>query len=100
MMPSCKAKPAVGEESPAKTAKRSEGKVMINYGYSSNQIDVSKNTLKEAIEKKNYIKDECWINSIYDFYNDSLLRPDEKRNMITRKTILKDLNRTEENIKN
>ena len=45
------AKQAVGGESPARTAKRSEDKVSIKYRYSSTQIDVSKNTFKEAIEK-------------------------------------------------
>ena len=93
-------KPAVVGEGPATTAKRSEDKVGIKYRYSSTQIDVSKSTFKEAIETQNYIKDECWINSIYDFYKDSLLRPDKKRNLITREIILKDLDRTEENIKN
>ena len=63
------------------------GQVGIKNRYSSTQIDVSKNTFKEAIERKNYIKDECWINSIYDFYKDSLLRPDKKRNLITREII-------------
>ena len=72
----------------------------IKYRYGSTHIDVSKNTFKEAIERKNYIKDECWINSIYDFYKDSLMRPDKKRNPIFREIILKDLGRTQENIKN
>ena len=90
------AKPAVVGESPATTAKRSEDKVSIKYKYSSTQIDVSKNTFKEVIERKSYIKDECWVNSIYDFYKDSLVRTDKKRNLITREIILKDLGRTEE----
>ena len=54
--------------------------------------------IKEVIQRKNYIKDELWKNSIYDFYKDSLLRPDKKRNLITREIILKGLGRTEENI--
>ena len=36
----------------------------------------------------------------HDFYKDSPLRPDKKRNLITREIILRDLGRTEENIKN
>ena len=75
---------AVVGEGPATTAKSSEDKVGIKYGYSSTHIDVSKSTFKEAIERQNYIEDECWINSIYDFYKDSLLRPDKKRNLITK----------------
>ena len=45
------------------------------------------------------MKNECWINSIYDCYHDTLLRTDKKRNMITRATILEVLGRTEDNIK-
>ena len=63
-----KLKPAVVGEGPATTSKRSEDKVGIKYRYSSIQIDVSKSTFKEAIERQKWIKDGCWINSIYDFY--------------------------------
>ena len=39
---------------------------MIKYRYSSNQIDVAKDTLKSAIDNDKYIRNECWINAIYD----------------------------------
>ncbi len=45
-------------------------------------------TFKEAISnQKNYAKDECFLNTIYDFYRDNLLKADEKRNAITRESI-------------
>jgi hypothetical protein len=50
----------------------------INYKYIETNVDMSFNTLKEAIENKNYIKDECWLNSIYDFYKDTLLKEKKK----------------------
>ena len=46
----------------------------ISYKYIETNVDMSFNTLKEAIENKKYIKDECWLNSIYDFYKDTLLK--------------------------
>ena len=72
---------------------------MIQYCYASNQIDVAQDTLQEAMKNEKYVKNECWLNSIYDFYHDSLLRTDKKRSMITRETILQVLDRTEDNIK-
>jgi hypothetical protein len=56
-------------------------------------------TFKEALGKQNYAKDECFINSIYDFYHDSVLKTDKKRNVITRANILKTIGKTEENVK-
>ena len=55
--------------------------------------------MEAAIKNNKYVENECWINSIYDFYHDTLLRPDKKKNMITRQTILEVLGRTEEDIK-
>ena len=55
-------------------------------------------TLQEAIEIKNYIKNECWINTIVDFYGSTLMSAN-KRKHVTREIILKDINKTEENIK-
>ena len=51
------------------------------------------------MENKRYVQNECWLNSIYDFYHDSLLRTDKKKDMVTRETILQVLDRTEDNIK-
>ena len=62
---------------------------MIQYCYASNQIDVAQDTMKEAMENKRYVKNECWLNSIYDFYHDLLLRTDRKRSMIQERTSYK-----------
>ena len=42
---------------------------------------------------------ECWINTLYDNYDQTLLRSDKQKNLITRETILEVLGRTEDNIK-
>jgi len=41
---------------PKRTAKRSTENIAIKYAYINNELDLSKNTFKEAIEKKKYIK--------------------------------------------
>ena len=72
---------------------------MIQYRYASNQLDVAQDTMEKAKKNDKYVKNECWINSIYDCYHDTLLRTDKKRNMITRATILEVLGRTEDNVR-
>ncbi len=51
-------------------------------------------TFKQAISKQNYAKDECFLNTLYDFYRDNLLKADGKRNPITRESILKTIGKT------
>ena len=99
MVLSADKKAEIAGTAPRLTRKRGDDKIMIQYRYASNQIDVSKDTMEAAIKNNKYVENECWINSIYDFYHDTLLRPDKKKNMITRETILQVLGRTEEDIK-
>ena len=75
-------------------------KMAAHYGDTTTDIDLDADTLKEAISKGNYQKDECFINSLYDFYGDNLMRADKKRNVVNRVTILKTIGKTEETIKN
>ena len=92
-------KPEVAGAAPIATRKRTGDKLMIQYRYASNQLDVAQDTMEKAMKNEKYVKNECWINSIYDCYHDTLLRTDKKRNMITRATILEVLGRTEDDIK-
>ena len=85
------------EYSPLDEGLHSVTKLSINYKYVETKIDMSANTLLEAIENKNYIRDECWINTIVDFYGDNLMS-DKKRNRVTRETILQDIGMSEEDI--
>ena len=52
---------------PLTNAQRATEKVMINYKYSSNMLDLNLSTFKEATQRNHYRKSECWINSLYDF---------------------------------
>ena len=64
-----------------------------------NNIRFNKNTFRQALENENYKRNECWLNTLYDHYHDSLLNPNRsQRYVITREKILDTIGRTEENI--
>ena len=84
---------------PLRVAHRSGEKLMIQYMYCSNQLDLTKSTFREAMIQERYVKHECFLNAIYDTYRDSLLSPSKKRYVITRQILLDLLQRTEETIK-
>ena len=69
------------------------------YRFTTTTLDLTKDTLKEAIENKQYVKNECFINSLYDFYGDSLLKTKSQRYMINRAKIFKIIGKTEDDIK-
>ena len=68
------------------------------YRFTTTELDMEASTFKEALGKQNYAKDECFINSIYDFYHDRLWKADRKRSVITRASILKTIGKTEDNV--
>ena len=70
----------------------------MNYRYIHTNIEMSANTFQKAIELNRYVENECWINTIYDFYKDSLLR-ENKRHRITRENELETIGHTEETVK-
>ena len=78
---------------------RDGGKYSIYYKYIETHVDMAEDTFMEAIRNKNHTENECWINTIYDFYKDTLLA-ENKRKQITRATILNDIGMTEDTIKN
>ena len=78
---------------------RDTTKISRRFNYITTELDLSKDTLKQAIEIDQYVKNECWINTLYDFYGETLLAPDKKRNLITRSMILQIIGKTEETIK-
>ena len=78
---------------------RDTSKISTYYNYISTELDLSKTTFEKAIKVDQYAKDECWINTIYDFYGDNLLSCDKKRNVITREIILEIIGKTEDTIK-
>ena len=92
-------KPTNRKYNPYKAPLKSTSNVSINYRYIHTNVEISKDTFAEAIKQEHYIENECWINSIYDFYKDSLLR-ENRRHRITRETILETIGHTEDTVKN
>jgi hypothetical protein len=91
-------KPAT-PHNPTKTKLKNAQKLAINYRYTHTEVDLSKDTFKKALDNKNYVVNECWLNTLYDFYKDTLLSPTKQRYRITRQTLLEILGKTEDNIK-
>ena len=68
--------------------------------YIDTVLNLEADTLKEALDNKTYVKNECWINTLYDYYKDDLLNLEKsKRYCITKAMILETIGKTEENIK-
>ena len=68
--------------------------------YISTELDVNCNSLRAAIENKSYIPNECWINTIMDFYNDTVLsQAKSTRYRVTREKMLELLNVSEDTVK-
>ena len=51
---------------PKTSKKRESSKISTKFNYISTELDLTKDTLKEAIQKKHYIKNECLFNTFYD----------------------------------
>lgn len=49
-------------------------------------------TIQEAIKKENYIENECWINTLTDFYADTIMN-ERTRNRLTRDKIIEIIGR-------
>jgi hypothetical protein len=54
--------------------------ISCNYNYIETKLNLDKKTFLEAIKNEKYIESECWINSITDFYGDTLMS-NKKRNV-------------------
>ena len=52
--------------------------VSCNYNYIETLMNLDSKTFMESIKKENYKQNECWINSITDFYGDTLMNTDKK----------------------
>jgi len=81
-------------------ARDSVGCISMYSKYISTHLDVKYNNFKESIENKNYIQNECWINTLIDYYGETILSPDRSlRYRITWEKLLDILNVSEETIK-
>ena len=55
-------------------------------------LKMSEDTIQKAITQGNYIKNECWINSLTDFYSDTIMN-ERTRNRLTRDKIIEIIGR-------
>ncbi len=73
--------------------------VSCKFNYIETSLNLDSKTFMESIKKEKYTHNECWINSITDFYGDTLMNINRKRNILTRDKLLTILNNTEETVK-
>ncbi len=72
----------------------------MNSIYISTELDMTFDNFKEALDNKNYIENECWINTIMDYYGNTILSPDKAlRYRFTRENLLDILKVNEETVK-
>ena len=82
---------------PKRVKNRDGEKMTCYYRYISTELDLTTNTFKEAIANNNYRSNECFINSIYDTYKDTLFN-DNRKQYITRDDILSIIGKTENEV--
>ena len=87
------------EFDPKRIKNKGGNQIAAYYRYSTTELDLSVDTFKEAIAKTHYVKDECFLDSIYDFYKDNLLSSNKQRNVITRASLLETIGKSEEEVK-
>ena len=71
--------------------------VSMYHRYIQTPLDPQYETFKEAIKVEHYVKNECWFNTLTDYYKDTLMG-DHKRekNKLTKEAVLKIINKTED----
>ena len=87
------------EFDPKRIKNKSGDRIAAYYRYSTTELDLTANTFKDATAKAHYVKDECFLNSIYDFYKDNLLSASKQRNVVSRESLLKTIGKTEDEVK-
>ena len=70
--------PTKGKYKPLDTPLRNQEKVSIYHKYIETPVNLEYETLREAIENKNYVENECWLNAITEHYKESLLSKKKK----------------------
>ena len=68
--------------------------------YIQTPLDSEFETFKEAINVKHYKENECWFNTITDWYKDTLMGEKRReKNRLTKESMLKLMNKTEDDFK-
>ena len=84
---------------PKKRKLRNSDNIGIYHRFIETELDPEYETFAEAIRVKHYVKHECWINTLTDFYKDTLMGEKRKQQM-TRETVLNLIGTTEDEFKN
>ena len=71
---------------------RDSSNVSIFHAYIYTHLKMNEDTIRKAIKQGNYIKNECWINSLTDFYSDTIMN-ERTRNRLTRDKIIEIIGR-------
>jgi hypothetical protein len=87
------------QHSPLEEKRKNTQNIGINYQFCLTKLDLSLETFEKAIENNKYIKNQCWINTLNDFYASSLLSQDKApRYRITKQKVLDILKKTEQDL--
>ena len=68
--------------------------VSMFHKYVNTPVNMIASNLKEAIHREDYIKNECWINALLDFYGNSLMN-EKRKNRLTREKVLEIIGRND-----
>ena len=79
---------------PKKRKLRNSDNIGIYHRFIETELDPEYETFAEAIRVKHYVKHECWINTLTDFYGSSLMS-DKRKKQMTRENVLELLGTTE-----
>ena len=66
--------------------------VSIFNRYTHTPLRMNEDTIHKAINKGNYIENECWINALTDFYSDTIMN-ERTRNRLTRERVIEIIGR-------
>ena len=85
---------------PEKEKLKNTANVSMYNIYIQTPLDPEFETFKEAINVKHYKENECWFNTITDWYKDTLMGEKRReKNRLTKESMLKLMNKTEEDYK-
>ena len=79
---------------PKKKNLKNASNIGIYHIYMETELDPEYCTFEEAIKVKHYVENECWINTLNDFYGQ-----DKNMKKMTRESILKLIDKTDEEFK-
>ena len=83
---------------PNKRKLRNSDNIGIYHRFIETELDPEYETFAEAIRVKHYVKHECWINTLTDFYKDTLMG-ERRKQPLTREAVLNLIGTTENDFK-